>query len=67
MADDLQEPLHGWRELPQAEMLDKARTFYETMKRRRTVRDFSSRPVPRALIESALLRSEEHTSELQSH
>lgn len=55
MPDDLQEPLRGWRELPQAEMLDKARTFYETMKRRRTVRDFSSRPVPRALIESALL------------
>lgn len=55
MVDDLQEPLLGWRELPQAEMLDKARTFYETMKRRRTVRDFSSRPVPRALIESALL------------
>ena len=55
MTDDLQEPLRGWRELPQAEMLDKARTFYETMKRRRTVRDFSSRPVPRALIESALL------------
>ncbi|MBL8690919.1 MAG: nitroreductase family protein [Rhodospirillaceae bacterium] len=55
MADDLQEPLRGWRELPQAEMLDRARTFYETMKRRRTVRDFSSRPVPRALIESALL------------
>lgn len=55
MAEDLYEPLSGWQELPAPEMLARARSFYETMKRRRTVRDFSDRPVPRALIEAALL------------
>lgn len=54
MADDLHEPLSGWRELPEAEMLANARAFHALMKRRRTVRDFSDRPVPRALIEAAL-------------
>lgn len=32
-----------------------ARAFLETMRRRRTVRDFSDRPVPRDVIESCLL------------
>jgi len=55
MPDQIYEPLSTWSELPEAEMLAQARSFLDLMKRRRTVRDFAPRPVPRALIESALL------------
>jgi iodotyrosine deiodinase len=41
--------------LPEAEMRARAQAFYETMRTRRTVRDFSDRPVPRAIIETAIL------------
>ena len=41
--------------LPDAEMRDRARAFYDAMKRRRTVRDFSDRDVPREIIETAIL------------
>ena len=33
------------------ELLRRAREFYETMQRRRTIRDYSNRPVPREVIE----------------
>ena len=36
------------------EMQVRAEAFYREMSRRRTVRDFSPRPVPRALLETAL-------------
>lgn len=45
----------NFRELPEAEMRAKAAAFYEMISRRRTVRDFSPRPVPREIIEQALL------------
>jgi iodotyrosine deiodinase len=41
--------------LPETEMLKRAQATYATMKRRRSVRDFSDRSVPRAIIEQALL------------
>ncbi len=47
-------PLPGYVEYPPDEMLNRARDFAEEMHRRRTVRDFSNRPVPRALIEDCL-------------
>ncbi len=47
-------PLVDYREYPEAEMMQRAREFHAELKRRRTVRDFSSRPVPRAVIESCL-------------
>jgi nitroreductase len=47
-------PLAGYREYPPAEMAARAREFADDMSRRRTVRDFSARPVPRALIEDCL-------------
>lgn len=47
-------PLPGFRELPPAEMLARAREFADEMHRRRTVREFSARPVPRELIEQCL-------------
>jgi nitroreductase len=48
-------PLAGWREKPLVEMRAAARSFLETMRARRTVRDFSDRPVPRDIIEDCLL------------
>jgi iodotyrosine deiodinase len=47
-------PLAGYREFPPDEMAARARGFAEEMSHRRTVREFSSRPVPRALIEDFL-------------
>ncbi|HUG04772.1 MAG TPA: nitroreductase family protein [Steroidobacteraceae bacterium] len=47
-------PLTGYREYPPGEMSARARAFADDMGRRRTVRDFSDRPVPRALIEDCL-------------
>ena len=48
------EKLAGWREYPQAQMRERAREFLEELSRRRTVRDFDSRPVPREVIEDCL-------------
>lgn len=48
-------PLAAYREYPPEEMLARARDFYSEMSRRRTVRDFSNRPVPREVIDQCLL------------
>lgn len=48
-------PLDEYRELPVEQMRARAREFLETMRRRRTVRDFSDRPVPRDIIETCIL------------
>lgn len=48
-------PLAAYREYSSEEMLTRARDFYAEMSRRRTVRHFSSRPVPREVIEQCLL------------
>ncbi len=40
----------GLPELTEKEMLARARSFHELVARRRTVRDFSDRPVPREII-----------------
>ena len=47
-------PLPGYREYPQDEMARRARDFHADLRRRRTVRDFSRRPVPRAIIDDCL-------------
>jgi nitroreductase len=47
-------PLPGYREYRPEEMATRACDFADEMGRRRTVRDFSDRPVPRALIEDCL-------------
>jgi iodotyrosine deiodinase len=49
------EPLPAFREQPPAEMVERARVFRAEIARRRTVRDFESRPVPREVIEQCLL------------
>ncbi|MFM2031627.1 MAG: hypothetical protein RLZZ297_392 [Chloroflexota bacterium] len=48
-------PLTTFVEYPQAEMLTKAAEFRAHMQRRRSVRSFSDRPVPRQIIEDVLL------------
>jgi nitroreductase len=47
-------PLTGYETLSQEEMLRRAKAFYEVARRRRTVRQFSPRPVPRDVIEYCL-------------
>ncbi|MCI0394813.1 MAG: nitroreductase family protein [Chloroflexi bacterium] len=47
-------PLPAYREYPVEEMKTRAAAFYADIKRRRTVRDFSNRPVPREIIEDCL-------------
>ncbi len=48
-------PLTTYQEYTEQDMQDRARTFYEEVKRRRTVRYFSDRPVPRGVIENCIL------------
>jgi nitroreductase len=45
---------NDYREYPEAEMLARAEQFADDLHRRRTVRDFSARPVPCAIIEHCL-------------
>lgn len=47
-------PLTSYREFPLGKMKSRIRTFRDEMLRRRTVRQFSGRPVPRELIEECL-------------
>lgn len=47
-------PYTAYREYPVSEMRRRAREFAANMQRRRSVRDFSSRPVPRKIIEECL-------------
>lgn len=47
-------PYYTYHEYPLEEMGERARTFREEMQRRRTIRTFSSRPVPREIIEECL-------------
>ena len=49
------EPLPDYREYPVAEMCERAQRYYVDIARRRSVRDFSHRPVPREVIEMCLL------------
>lgn len=46
--------LTGYEPFDPATMTRRAASFYEDVKRRRTVRDFSDRPVPREVIEYCL-------------
>ncbi len=47
-------PLDQYKEYPLAEMRERLAAFYADLNRRRTVREFSDRPVPRDIIETAL-------------
>ena len=47
-------PLPDYTELAEEEMRQRVAEFYASVARRRTVREFSARPVPRDIIETAL-------------
>jgi nitroreductase len=49
------QPLSSYVEYPVEEMKQRARAFREHMQRRRTIRHFSDRPIPREVIEECLL------------
>ncbi len=48
-------PLPDYQEYPVEEMRQRLNDFYKEVNRRRTVREFSDRPVPRDIIETALM------------
>ncbi|MGH9384110.1 MAG: nitroreductase family protein [Vicinamibacterales bacterium] len=48
-------PLPAYQEYSVADMKRRAAWFYEDISRRRTVREFSERPVPREIIEDCLM------------
>jgi len=47
-------PYSTYHEYSLSEMRERARTFREEMQRRRTIRTFSNRPVPREIIEECI-------------
>ena len=55
MSNYEQIPVPNYIEYPPTEMVQRATDFYAQLQRRRTVRHFSTRPVPREVIEPCLL------------
>ncbi|WP_371135720.1 nitroreductase family protein [Reyranella sp.] len=55
MVEPVWEPLPDYRRYAPDEMAERARAFHADLRRRRTVRDFDRRPVPREVIETCLL------------
>jgi nitroreductase len=47
-------PLENYEALSEAEMRERAEQVLETLKTRRTIRDFSDKPVPKDIIESCI-------------
>ena len=48
-------PHKKYEEYPVDEMRERARSFYKHLRKRRTVREFADRPVPKEIIEDCLL------------
>ena len=46
--------LPDYIEYPESELLERSEKFYQDLRRRHTVRDFSDRPVPREIIDHCL-------------
>lgn len=55
MSEDRFESYHSYREFPPQEMVERSEKFLAELRRRRSVRQFSPRPVPREAIENCLL------------
>jgi iodotyrosine deiodinase len=54
MAKYKQVPLQGYHEYPVEEMVHRSQDFFEFLHRRRTVRDFSNKSVPREVVENCI-------------
>jgi len=54
MTTEIRVPLEGYEEYSPEEMKARIKTFTDNLKRRRTVRDFSDRPVEREIVEQAI-------------
>ncbi|WP_420549141.1 nitroreductase family protein [Curvivirga sp.] len=48
-------PLPDYKTYPESEMLERAQAFYNEVRRRHTVRDFSDKSVPKEIIEQCIL------------
>ena len=59
-------PLAGYREYPVDEMRERVNTLYTELSRRRTVREFSDRPVPIDIIKTAIKKCRHGTERRQS-
>ena len=55
MRDHPCQPLTGYGSMDDVERIERVTAFRDLMAARRTVRDFSDRPVPRVVVEQALL------------
>ena len=55
MAEPKHIPLTNQRTYSIDETVERSRNFYQEIKRRRTVRDFSDRSIPREVIENCIL------------
>jgi nitroreductase len=47
-------PISNYTQYSESEMVKKSREFYEYIRNRRTVRDFSDKPIPKEVIENCL-------------
>lgn len=54
MKEHPHQPLSDFIEYPSAEMHARAQGFYDEIRRRHTIREFSDRPVPREIIETCI-------------
>ena len=54
MTEPVFKPLSGYREYPAKEMRDRAESFRRELSRRRTVREFTDRPIPEGVLEDCL-------------
>lgn len=48
------QPLSDFIEYPEAEMISRSQSFYDEIRRRHTIREFSDRPVDRSIIENCI-------------
>ncbi len=55
MSEPVFQPLSSYQEYPPDEMERRAEAFYQALLRRRTVREFSDRPVPKSIIDHCIL------------
>lgn len=54
MRSHMSEPLSDFVEYPEQEMLSRSDSFYQEIKRRHTIREFSDKPVDRQIIENCI-------------